>query len=454
MITYSNVLTRCMLVSAICMLIGVWIPPSPAYPLVPLILPFLAGLAPLIWYHLGYLRPRAVEGTLGPAEIDSVYYFGFLVTVGALGCTALRLATRGIDDNFTEVAFQFGLGLLATGYAVWARVQLTAASKTPSDIELVDLMKRVVDDTRALSENVQLGSDRFSAFATSVVEQQERFGTRIQSGVQTNIESSVSEFREAIKGIAAEGQSALKDLRAAVNDVTFGSEREALRNSVLGMTDTVTALNITLQELKTTAQAGSDSVGSFASGLAKVSDSATSANDALATLGGKEGSVPKLATAIEDSRSALADFNLSASVSAASFTSVSDEASAVAQPLKDIKLQAAAAARAMTTMAELAPRFGALVEQMETLERNLSSMASSANTGGAAVQSMGAQADALRSVLINLNQVLIDSTGGFKDSMLALSEEIEGRLIAKLATIEEKTRQVDELLLFNPETSS
>ncbi|OYU37301.1 MAG: hypothetical protein CFE35_02775 [Novosphingobium sp. PASSN1] len=436
------------------MLVGVWIPPSTTYPLVPLILPFLAGLAPLIWYHLGYLRPRAVEGTLGPAEIDSVYYFGFLVTVGALGCTALRLATRGINDNFTEVAFQFGLGLLATGYAVWARVQLTAASKTLSDAEIVDLMKRVVQDTRDLSDNVQLGSDRFSAFANSVVQQQEEFASRIQGSVQKNIEASVSDFREAMKGIAAEGQAALKDLRTAVNDVTFGSEREALRNSVLGMTDTVTALNITLQELKTSASAGSDSVGAFASGLGKVSDSAMSAHEALSELGGKEGSVPKLATAMEESRSALADFNLSASVSAASFTSVSDQASAVSQPLKDIKVQAAAAARAMTTMAELAPKFGALVEQMGALDQHLSSMANSANTGGRAVQSMGAQADELRTVLINLNQALIDSTGGFKDSMLALSEEIEGRLTRNLASIEQKTSQVEELLLVNPETNS
>src|SRR5437762_2216975 len=48
--------------------------------------PWLAitfAIAPLAYYHLFYLARRARKG-LSAAAIDSVYYFGFLVTVAAL----------------------------------------------------------------------------------------------------------------------------------------------------------------------------------------------------------------------------------------------------------------------------------------------------------------------------------------------------------------------------------
>jgi hypothetical protein len=47
----------------------------------------LFGICPLIWYHLGYLVPRARKG-LTQAAIDSVYYFGFVLTLSALALSA------------------------------------------------------------------------------------------------------------------------------------------------------------------------------------------------------------------------------------------------------------------------------------------------------------------------------------------------------------------------------
>src|SRR6185369_2077168 len=85
----------------------------------------LGGGLPLAYYHLGYLLPRARKG-LSHAAIDSVYYFGFLVTIAALGVSAVSLAVTGGKAPLNNIAFQFGLGLLATGYAVLARMHLTS----------------------------------------------------------------------------------------------------------------------------------------------------------------------------------------------------------------------------------------------------------------------------------------------------------------------------------------
>src|SRR5262249_25424966 len=80
------------------------------------------GLIPLVIYHVHLTRSRADR--LSQTAIDSVYYFGFLVTVAALGASALYVAMNRNRLDFGTVALQFGLGLFATAYAVFARIHL------------------------------------------------------------------------------------------------------------------------------------------------------------------------------------------------------------------------------------------------------------------------------------------------------------------------------------------
>ena len=87
----------------------------------------VAGCGPLVYYHLFYLTPRARKG-LTQTAIDSVYYFGFLVTVAALGISAVTIASSGGTTDINTVVFQFGVGLFATGYAVIARMHLSSLS--------------------------------------------------------------------------------------------------------------------------------------------------------------------------------------------------------------------------------------------------------------------------------------------------------------------------------------
>lgn len=451
MITYSKVLTRCMLITAIGMLASVSIPPIPAFPFLPLLVPFVSGMGPLIWYHVRYLQPRAETGALGPAEVDSVYYYGFLVTIGALGCTALRLAMRGVEDNFADVALQFGLGLFATGYAVWARVHLTAASHIVSEADLIEEMKRVVENARLLGDSIQLAVDQYASFSSRVVDEQSRFAEQIQISARSQFTDAATHFRDSIKGLADEGQASLQALRAVISDVTFGTEREELRNSVLGMTQTVTELNVTLQALKTSASAGSESVGQFAHGLSQVGSSASKAHEALTTLGEKDGVVEKLTHAVEASRTELINLRLSASAMSDSFTSVSDSATGAVEPLKGMKQQSSAAVTALKNVAALEPIISVLGERLGALNERVETLATRTGQSGEALDALKQQAAELKQVIDHLNRAMIDSTGGFKDAMNSFSDEIEGRLSRVLVDVESRTAVREELILENVE---
>jgi hypothetical protein len=110
------------------------------------------GFTPLIAYKY-YLGSR---DTLTQNEIDSIYYFGFLVTLIVLGATALRLVF--FSAQIESVAAQFGLGLLATGFGLWSRLTLLTKNVTTdaSDELLQRQLNHIGQITERFSETVEL----------------------------------------------------------------------------------------------------------------------------------------------------------------------------------------------------------------------------------------------------------------------------------------------------------
>ena len=110
------------------------------------------GASPLIAYKF-YLSSR---DTLTQNEIDSIYYFGFLITLTVLGGTALRLVF--FSAQVESVAAQFGLGLLATGFGLWSRLTLLSKNVTTeaSDELLQRQLNHIGQITERFSETVDL----------------------------------------------------------------------------------------------------------------------------------------------------------------------------------------------------------------------------------------------------------------------------------------------------------
>ena len=127
-----------------------------------------SGITPLVYYHWFYLSPRAKKG-LSQSAIDSVYYFGFLVTLAALGISAVAIATSGAATNINTVVFQFGVGVFATGYAVIARMHLSSISSMQSTDSIEVIMDRYVKRSLELVENVEMAVVRTADFSNIVV---------------------------------------------------------------------------------------------------------------------------------------------------------------------------------------------------------------------------------------------------------------------------------------------
>lgn len=403
---YSRVLTRCMFASFAFLattLLGI-IPP---------IVSFALGMAPLIWYHLGYLNKMAGDGISQPA-VDSVYYFGFLITIGALGVTAVDLALSGIDGDLSKVAFHFGLGLLATGYAVWARIHLTASSQLLDEANLEEAMHRYVSRSQELVSAVELATSSYKSLSETVINNSKNFTSEIEALAKKSVEAATQEFSSAAHEIGKQASIALADLRSTVNDVTFAEERTTLQHSVAEMTSAVRELAATMVELKATSQSGSDAFGQLSTSLNHTTQSASEAAKTLNKLSEPSGPVTVFSEALTAIHQDLGAFT-SASANASSAVKLLGEQSVSTGEL--MFEFGSDASRSREVLQEFVKGGKGLPALVEKLNASVASLQDTSNISVSTGQQLTEVSNELDTIIRSLSEV----NNGFK----SLSTQVE-----------------------------
>jgi len=144
----------------------------------------IAGVLPLLGYYYALARKKL----LSPSEIDSVYYFGFLVTVITLVSTAVAIGIATKLPELKWILLQFGLGLIATGIALFARLMLMTKSTSEVELDVVESSKLLV----AAVTNVAGEFDNASYLVKSFVDQ-------LQIRMNELVSATKEEFQEALK---------------------------------------------------------------------------------------------------------------------------------------------------------------------------------------------------------------------------------------------------------------
>jgi len=155
-----------------------------------------SGLIPLAAYHIILGR----KPILSPAVVDSVYYFGFLVTVITLVATAISI---GIQPPTTKlntkwVLLQFGLGLIATGYALFARLQLMSKSSDEVEMDVVDSTRELALSVSKVSGEFDRASYEVSAFVEQIHERLEKLILTTEQRFQDSLTRSLNVYSTTI----------------------------------------------------------------------------------------------------------------------------------------------------------------------------------------------------------------------------------------------------------------
>lgn len=208
----------------------------------------LPGIAPLVWYHRKVLLPNAAPG-LPQAAIDSVYYFGFLVTVAALCISALMVGLHGAAASIDTVVMQFSAGLVATGYAVAARLHLQSRTSVASETTLEEEMDKYVRKSAGLVENLEQASKRLSEFSQQIVERTIAAAELTRVAANEKMFDVATQFSEQMGEALETARQGVHEFRVVMNSTAFAAERQQYTDSLKEGVQAVRALNTGIAQL-------------------------------------------------------------------------------------------------------------------------------------------------------------------------------------------------------------
>jgi hypothetical protein len=262
-----------------------------------------AGVLPLIYYHLIFLKPLAKKGLTQPA-IDSVYYFGFLVTVFALSISAITIAMGAEDVNV--VIHQFGVGLLATGYAVVARMHLS--SLTSND----DLSPELVLDShlkrsRELVDTLEGASVQMAVFSQTLLSKTKEISDATLNSAETAMRDVARIFSDEMKASLALSREGLSEIRGLVSDTAFISERDELAKTIKATVASSKELNVAFDHFAEKARAASAVTQQSIEHSIALNNSLKTLTLNVAELGGDGGALNTSAVSLNTASKSISD---------------------------------------------------------------------------------------------------------------------------------------------------
>jgi ABC-type transporter Mla subunit MlaD len=374
---YFKVLFSC-IVAALLLLVGTHIALARGASDIPPWVSVIAGVTPLVFYHLGYLGPRAKKG-LSQTAIDSVYYFGFLITVAARGISAVAIAqSSGAIDN-KPIVYQFGVGLFATGYAVIARMHLSSISKMLDEASPEAIIDKYIQRSRALVDNVEMAvvsisqvADKSSdlvtnidALSASVLKKTEDAAQRAQVLATKSIMSAAKVFEEEMRSTMASSKQALQELRSLMSDASFIEERKQLLASLHATVETTSKLNQSLSEFNRATLASANAADATSSAQRRFGETLNELGGSVDALVGSDGGLQHASRQIVAASAGVAAGTVQLSESVALMSSVTQQLSEQAgSQLKLNKLLKKAESQ-LSSLAEVTERFGNILEQTQ-----------------------------------------------------------------------------------------
>jgi chromosome segregation ATPase len=335
---------------------------------------FPAALAPLVAYHLLFLRPRAHAGELTSLEIDSIYYYGFLLTILALATSALTVVLRGADKSLAVVGAQFGLGLLATGYAVAARIQLLLATRAATASDDDDVLESYISRSRELISTIELASSSFDTYARSLQDRVAASAAESQSRTELVLSDAARVFTDGISATLEESKSSIAEIRAFLNDAAFTTEREELKKSVQSSVSALTKLNNALERMADLSSASANSTGEFVTAVGAVSERAGLLSERLDGLSAESGTLVRFQQQLSSSAEQVSRSVAELQQLPEQLHGVGAAAAGVAGELDTLTESAAGTGKSIKPLAGAAERIAEIVTSLEAADGALSAM--------------------------------------------------------------------------------
>jgi hypothetical protein len=433
---YFETLATCIGISAM-MLAGGHIDPS-ADKWVQGLLMGLA-LAPLIFYHVVFLWLGEGRKT-GSGAVDSVYYYGFLLTVGALALSAIDVALGRAESD--AVIFNFGLGLAATGYAVLARMHLLSLG----DVEEAEAnyLKSFAEKSGTLFNDLDLAAIRVRDFSDSIQRDIALAHNRGLAAAEDRLVQTAGTFEAAMKEAIASTASGLQEVQCLAREVAMEVERSELKSAVADAARATKKLGLSIAELTESTTGSVDAAQRHQEGLRLLGESTTQLRDVLNGLAGPNGSLVVASASVSQASGVTQQAILATSRSLEAATSLTTELGELTTSIGKLKQFASETAERFEHVAGAARQIDDGLAELSRLEAVGGGLAKELRAAAEALSPLSDKSRVLAGSLDSLRLSLAESTGAIERDV-AKSTQAGSMLVDSLsrvaATIVESTKE-------------
>lgn len=216
-------------------------------------------------YHQALHR---TEHSLTSRDVDSVYYGGFLITLLVLIASVYELSSSSNSTKLLPlIASKFALGLLVTGYGLFARI--TLQKRLIDEESLQDNLNRYADSIAILNDRIAESANLLSTRLVDVLEEAKASGRESTKEIVTVITNDLGPASEQLKQTISKinrsfgrfEESKFQDLTEASNRLTKELEElhrvvNPLRNELDASVSAHQQLNSAILALERLADAG------------------------------------------------------------------------------------------------------------------------------------------------------------------------------------------------------
>ncbi|MDR5834569.1 hypothetical protein [Caballeronia sp. LZ034LL] len=182
---------------------------------VPVVL--ICELLPLCLYFS--VLYRFGKNGLSHTAIDSVYYFGFIITILSLAGSVMRVWMFGIEKDLSSLIAQFGVGLLATGLALVFRLVLTARVESLNAKDLSQTIDEYVQRIDGIAVKVEMSAASFEGLSQSLQDRTRTVVESVHEECKSSMRSAAASFSESIAGMSRQASESVKRFGAMVESV-------------------------------------------------------------------------------------------------------------------------------------------------------------------------------------------------------------------------------------------
>jgi hypothetical protein len=202
------------------------------------------------------------------------------------------VSQRGIGGDYTHIVAQFGLGLIATGYALFARMHLMAGAERLDDRDPDSIVDEYLGKVKSVVDKIELSAAAFEGLADNLAARNEALVEQAKRIAEESINVAASAFRDQMAEVLSSAAKNFQEFGKNLGEIHFEDQVSGIKDQFKGLNSALAGTTSRLSKFEKLVASSEDGITKAAAAgniLAVSMQAAVSGVQGISSLGGEIG---------------------------------------------------------------------------------------------------------------------------------------------------------------------